>query len=353
MKIERIIQIIQASFKILVLKVESLLDLFSTNKFLQLFAISISCILSFVFRLLVVQYSPPPVVDFLRTHEIVKEFLLGKNIYAEELSRKSIWSTQRYGYPPLHLYLSAALYVISILVNESHLTITQYFLFIIDIMVGLLIYKILNNGRFWNSFFGLILWIFNPFVLYNSSHAKYEVIMILFMLLAFAWLDKGKEIEATVFYTISIMIKPIPILMLPLFLYKLKNRIQSIAIGLGIFLILSLPFLITPLTYFQALTFSQIGRGPAGDQGFGIFAQVHTLYSSIISKISMSIILIIIYTKFREYDLYITSFLVYIATVSFFWVLYKQYFVWFIPFLIIVVFKNLRFKKEIDDKSNL
>jgi hypothetical protein len=347
MRADRIIQLMKTALSEIVLKLESFLDYIVTNKLFRLFAISICCVTSFIFRLLVIRYTPPTPDDFPALHAAAKEFIAGKNVYA-------VFGTTAYtSKPPLHLYLSAALYIISTLVGAPHLTITHYFLFCMDILTGLVIYKILDNGQFWNSFLGLAIWVFNPFVLNSSTNAKYEVVMLLFLLLAFFWLEKGNEIDATILFTTSIMIKPVPILILPIFLYKSRNRVRNLLIIIGLFLILSLPFLLTPFDYFQSLTFNVLGRGPAGHPGYGIFGQVQRPYSVIVSAISLCLMLIIVYIKFRSFDIYLIGFLVFMVALSFYWITFKQYFVWSVPFLIITILKNLKFKREIDTNSNL
>ncbi len=148
------------------------------------------------------------------------------------------------------------------------------------------------------------------------------------------------------------MIKPVPILILPIFLYKSRNRVRNLLIIIGLFLILSLPFLLTPFDYFQSLTYNVLGRGPAGHPGYGIFGQIQRPYSTIVSVISLCLMLIIVYIKFRRFDIYLIGFLVFIVAISFYWITFKQYFVWSVPFFIITILKNLKFKREIDAKSN-
>jgi hypothetical protein len=295
----------------------------------------------------VIRYRSPTPDDFPTLHAAAKEFIAGKNVYA-------VFGTTAYtSKPPLHLYLSAALYIVSILSGTPHLTITHYFLFCMDILAGLVIYNILDDGQFWNAFLGLAVWVFNPFVLYSSTNAKYEVVMLIFLLLAFVWLEKGSEIEATILFTISSMIKPVPLLILPIFLYKSRYRVRNILIFIGLFFILSLPFLFTPFDYFQSLTYNVLGKEPTSHPGYGIFGQVRRPYSGIISAISLCLMLIIVYIKFRRFDIYLIGFLVFIVALSFYWITFKQYFVWSVPFLIITTLKNLKFKKDNDVKSNL
>jgi hypothetical protein len=347
MRADRITQPMKNALSEFIMKLESFLDYLATKKLFRLIAISICCVTAFIFRLLVIRYKPPTPDDFPALHAAAQEFIAGNNVYA-------VFGTAAYtSKPALHLYLSAALYLTSTLVGVPHLTITHYFLFTFDILTGLVIYKIIDNGQFWNSFLGLAIWVFNPFVLNTSTDAKYEVVMLLFLLLAFFWLEKGNEIEATVLFTISTMIKPVPILILPIFLYKTSNRLRNLLIIIGLFLVLSLPFLLMPFEYFQSLAYNVVGRGPAGHPGYGIFGQVNRTYSLIIGAISLCLMLLLIYIKFRRFDIYLIGFLVFMVAISFYWITFEQYFVWSVPFIIITILKNLKFKREIDDKPSL
>ncbi|NCF75214.1 MAG: hypothetical protein GWO87_01870 [Xanthomonadaceae bacterium] len=82
-----------------------------------------------------------------------------------------------------------------------------------------LIYKILNIINPKLKYLGVILYAWNPFILFETANnAHNDIVMIFFILLFIYCLLKKKYVLATIFITFSILIKYISILLLPLFI---------------------------------------------------------------------------------------------------------------------------------------
>lgn len=113
-----------------------------------------------------------------------------------------------------------------------------------DLGIGYLIYKLTNKKL------ALILWLFNPIVLYNSSlWGQYDSVIGFFALLSFYLLLRRKLSFAVLAFAASIYIKASLLIFLPIFIvvairqkYKIGEYILSVLMTLTVIGLITLPF---------------------------------------------------------------------------------------------------------------
>ena len=160
-----------------------------------------------------------------------EKVLEGKNVYTEDLSKVEIIPSQpgpiNAAYTPFWFYLIAGLRYISNAFNLPFYFIVKFPAIIADIVITLLIYIISLKFGFEKkkSFFISLLYGINPIpILYSSAHGQFDAIAIMFVLLAaYFFMFKQKKHWSALFLGFAVVSKNFPIILLPLFLLKLKN----------------------------------------------------------------------------------------------------------------------------------
>lgn len=133
--------------------------------------------------------------------------------------------------PPFWVYLSWIFTKINFLLTSQPLVINSGILklpaVLADIGIGLIIFfflikKGLNEKK---ALGASLLFLLNPFVLFNSSvWGQFDSIYVFFALLAFIFLDRRRIIWASLFLALSFLTKLQGIIFLPLFLFLLLNK---------------------------------------------------------------------------------------------------------------------------------
>jgi hypothetical protein len=248
-----------------------------------------------------------------------------------------------------------------------------------DILVTLLLYKITNQltNKRELAEKAALLWFLNPFVIWiSASWGMWDTLPALFSLAAFYFVLKKKYAVSGVFISLGVVCKLYPLLfVLPLFIYilktdeikyKWKNSLAFIFTFLLLTLLLFLPYWDTIANFFSNYflpSTNNLTNGLVTDQvnnpiGFGLTYWALFLLNRIFNfTISSSVInvaplfsivlfflsLLFVYwkiTKFpftnQAYDLAIVMILPVAVLFLTYRVICEQFFIWLIPFLIIL-----------------
>jgi hypothetical protein len=171
-----------------------------------------------------------------------------------------------YAYPPGWLYW---LIIVAVLGGGTLFKIFMVKLPIIlaDIASALMIYRIMRELEFneGKSLAASAIWLFNPITYSTSSFwGMFDSIAVLFQLLAIYMLLKRRLISAGIMAGIGAAIKLIPaLIVIPAMIYLIKRgeyspreAVQKLILPTSItFLVVSTPFLTTPIEYFKAILF--------------------------------------------------------------------------------------------------
>ena len=147
-------------------------------------------------------------------------------------------------YPPIHQmpgFLAAMLSGRSIF---GTILILRLILILADL--GILYYGRKLLGLFQMPKNTIFIYFLNPLVIIEiSGNLHFEGLMVFFMLLAFYHIKQNKNMCAGLFMGISILTKLIPVLVLPLFIYRLglKKSVQFIGITIGVIILGFGPFI--------------------------------------------------------------------------------------------------------------
>ena len=172
-----------------------------------------------------------------------------------------------YAYPPTWLYwLILTTFISRLYPNLNfHVLMIKLPIIISDILVGILAYRIASRLGFdeRKSLLIMGIWLFNPITYFMSSiWGMFDSIAVLFMLISIKNIIDEKYIRSAIAAGIGIAVKILPaLILLPTLAHLLKsgkldfrNFILKIALpAAAVFLIISTPFLTTPIEYFNAL----------------------------------------------------------------------------------------------------
>ena len=235
-----------------------------------------------------------------------------------------------------------------------------------DLVLSYFVYKqLLKTSSKKIAFYGLAFCLFNPVLIFNSAvWGAFDGLMTLFLFLTIYYLDQKKLITSSIYFGISILLKPQAVAIAPvlgLFLLKnfsVKNFLKLTLPAVISVIILSVPFFpANPLTGFFKL-FIQMAQDYKANSLFayntwGIFGfwiddstTLAFLPIRIWGLIMMSVFWLYFYLLFfkRKFDAFTLSTLAFLA---FFFLptrVHERYLFSAIPFLILVA---LKFKSRI------
>lgn len=196
--------------------------------------------------------------------------------------------------------------------------------FILDLLLGYLLYKISNSKKV------LYFWLFNPFSLYLIYIIEnFDILPVFLTVLSYYWL-KSKPSLSIFAFGLAIAFKLYPLILLPFFiLSKSKNIIKMTKYSI----IAIAPTIISILPFASNQAFWQSFFGSGLTQkiieqkiyGLPIFPAIYLiiiLFSFLSKKIDLSFYILLI-------------FLLFVSTVNF----HPQWILWFLPYIFLL--KNL------------
>lgn len=206
---------------------------------------------------------------------------------------------------------------------------------LIDLLLLVFIFKFFDNQR--QKFIALIIWAFNPFLLYSVYvYGRYEIFAILFAFIALYFAKKQKAYLSIIFFGIAISLRFPLVIILPFFvIYFAKNYrdyIKYILIGIIPYLLVFQSFKYffhhdlvasrVELGFIDYFVKGSIGSGPTAISLFLLLYPL-TIYYFYKEKSQMT------FKKMVNYST--IGFLVFYSTSYF----HQHYIAWITPFLII------------------
>ncbi|MDP2671948.1 MAG: hypothetical protein Q8O68_00370 [Candidatus Daviesbacteria bacterium] len=167
------------------------------------------------------------------------------NFYSDQ-----IWTN----YTPGYLYILYALGWIKNLLsldNQSFYLILKLPAILAEVFLGFIIYKLIaKKSLFWAKI-ALGLLILNPAVIFNSSvWGQIEGLLTLSLIISVIFLYQQKLILSSIFFAISLLIKPQAVLLIPVFIFyffsnfSLRNILKFMAVSIATIFIFSFPFFV-------------------------------------------------------------------------------------------------------------
>jgi Gpi18-like mannosyltransferase len=207
-----------------------------------------------------------------------------------------------------------------------------------DMLVGWLIYATLRRHRHPErvALAGMLLYLFNPLVLYNGAfYGRFDAIALAFLLLA---LENYRTRWFAPAFALAISAKTFPLFMLPLLAFGRDRQIlRRLILACGLALVLALPYVITdPDGLLSHLLYA---RGSFGRLSwYYLFLSTHWLPEPKILTLAhfTTYLYPVILLAFVHRPLYMKAALCFTLYLVLNHVVYEQYLLWPLPFLIIV-----------------
>lgn len=275
-------------------------------------------------------------IDVDYAYEVTDIFKRGGNVYQE---------SQQYHLSPFWLYLFGSLRKLADCLALPFFFLDKLPAIFADLGIGLFLLSVTNLAR-------AALFSFNPItILVSSYHGNFDSLFLLPVLLAWYFFQKkdtfiNKIFLSAIFLGIAVMIKSVPIILLPLFLINLKswrNRFYYLILATLPFILISFPYLITSPRIFLL-------RNLAHKPNWAIFGPSLFLSNFLprtslepLAKPLLALFLLISYLFFyfspkRPLSLGILFVLLTFFVSSFYSAL--QYFLWPLPFLLLCGFST-------------
>lgn len=307
--------------------------------------------------------------DFEAYRNATKDLLSGVNPY--EYTVKSFtqeydeWGDEirhGYAYLPGLMYVQAPLYLLSNAINYPLPRVWRFPLLAVDMAIsGILIwvlYKKDNWMRYLETLFAVVVWSFHPFFAVIGSYTNWEPYAVFFLLVALVALEKKPDLAAVMF-SIAVAFKTFPVILLPLFLLKTKNKLRFLMIGALIYFVISIPFMGSWEDFGQYIQGSLLVHGSRELQGRPILSYLtlitplnfyQVLLASLYSALAMLtswIIPTVLLVKKKITNKYILAMISFGLYFLFTPVLNRTHLIWGIPFLILGLFEATKNKKWI------
>ena len=197
--------------------------------------------------------------DYTTYKEAMDLFHKGYNPYNKTISSFGVGGGEHgYAYFPTLLYIQYFLWLIS---NWSGIIISTVILWKIPVLIAdlLILFLILksSSNKDKDDRFGLtkiftgyellkiiicIFWLFNPYLISRYDYSLYDPLFLLCLLLSLKFNEKNSTLSG-VFYALSVSLKTIPIIVLPILLLKTPRKMNFILSCIFVFITISIPFM--------------------------------------------------------------------------------------------------------------
>jgi len=319
--------------------------------------------------------------SFYRNGDVHRGFLRGIDVWAGVNSYESFNPTNMLtqekvpGFFPLYFYVMAFFAWISNFSFIQFIDTLRFFTFIFYSALGILIYLNLRKYGKLLAVFGMVIFMFNRWTVFDVISLKQESYVLLLLLLSLLTLSKNKYFSFFLFGC-ALGIKHLAILIAPLYIYHIYLDYLSVKLSkkfftkylFSILLCLS-PILIPSIWYLRqnpqkmlnAILFNAT-RQPESevvsnyivglDKTLVLYNQDYSnTFLLMLPRFPLIIVLVIIniFLFSGHLNKWSYSFLTFLAFVSFNPVLFGQYMMWlflFVPFIIGTLFENQLFKNK-------
>ncbi|MFC2162117.1 hypothetical protein ACFLRF_00415 [Candidatus Altiarchaeota archaeon] len=186
--------------------------------------------------------------------------------------------------------------------------------------------------------------LFNPaFIVHTGLQGKADSLSLGFLLFA---LNGLKRKRFAVYYGLSVVSKQLPLLLVPWLIFRARVLRMLVVAGLMVILLIS-PYLIhDPFLFFERMTQTHLEKESRG------FSWMINFYLSDLSMktiegywnmlFSVFIFLLIVFPLLAKYPWYAAGVITYSLFIIFSKVIFEQYLLWCIPFLLITFIKEWR-----------
>jgi Gpi18-like mannosyltransferase len=272
-------------------------------------------------------------------------------------------------YPPLIAYTM----MVTIFLCGDVVFLYKLPFIICDIAIGFVLYVFTKEWHIGDESSSLriytitLFYLFLPYPIFESSYiGRFDSIPTLFLLLSIYFLQKEHYNRAGLCWGIGVMYKWFPVIIAPvLFLYffkshKLKKFTKFLLITVLTCFLISLPFLvIAPIQYVSKMLYHLTGRAVSTDLAvYSLYSYLTTDYSitvRIVSTIIQVAVLLGVIWKFSvARNLFETPFVLIIfsglflnAFVLFNRIINPQYFFWYAPILLFLLFRQKIAKRQL------
>lgn len=286
----------------------------------------------------------------LKTNEEAVLFFLNKespyNHTVNTFEHPELYIDHGYAYFPTLMYMHIPLYLLHLHIEFPLQRLWKIPVLLADIGICVMLLIHLYKKSYIFSLFSILIWFFNPYFIVKHTYSYTEPYGVFFLLLALFFLEKD-DILSGLFYAIAISFKAFPIVLLPLFLFKSKDRFKFLLSSATFALIISIPFLKNLQTftdYIRGSLFVHSIREPQGRPilffikyytGLPIFSVALASVFVKIATLSGWVITVVLYSLKKIRDKYILSAISFFLFYVFTPVLTRTYLIWFIPILIL------------------
>jgi hypothetical protein len=239
--------------------------------------------------------------------------------------------------PPLFVYMMVAAGYLSTFTGVPIAFLGKAIILLGDLGVSYLIYSQLLSMkvREKDCLSSMCLYLLNPFVIFVSAvSGKFDSIPLFFLMLA---LRNTQNLKMPLYYGLSFAAKQFTLLMLPWFLFRLRN-VKYILGSIAVFLIVLLPSIIHGYGDLSDLLFAHTDKTPRGFSWMVVFGglpydQLHMITSA---ALTLYIVFLVLLAAFVQTTAYTYAALAFSSMIIFSAVVWEQYLTWSIPFLSIV-----------------
>lgn len=298
--------------------------------------------------------------DLTMFRKAVTEFISGINPYSytvNSFTRLDLGLDHSYAYFPTLLYIYTPLYKLHLSSGIPLQRVWKLSMFVAELGVGLAIIKLLYKKDYLACFVGLTIWFLNPFLIARNSYVYTEPFGILFMMLALYYLEKN-DFWTGALFAVSFSFKAFPVVLLPIFLFKSKNKIAFLTGGILFAILISIPFMGNWTRFWTYIQGSLLVHGLRDPQGRPLLFFAHNYlgfppysleiasvykYLSIFSGWLVTLYLLI---KNKVSDKYILSVISFALFYLFTPVLTRTYMLWFIPIYVLGMYEVLKNKSR-------
>src|SRR3972149_5315297 len=290
--------------------------------------------------------------DVYAYEKAVVDFLGGRNPYIstiQSFSNPDDTGNHGYSYLPLGIYLFSTLYLVHLFTNIQVQVLWKLPVLLADLGVGILLVKYFINRDIKVMFVSLIVWFFNPYMVFRGSYTFIDPLAVFFMLLSFYYLEKDSVLSGA-FITLGVAFKTFPVLVFPLLLLRARDKKRFLlACGIASLAIIA-PFLRTPDDLLTMLNGSVLIHSVRELQGrpflFYISYYLHIEFFqivplkiySILASFGGWLLAFFVYFKKKTLNIYVLGVIPFLIFYLFTPVLNRTYLIWFIPIFCIAAY---------------
>jgi uncharacterized membrane protein len=268
-----------------------------------------------------------------------------------------------YAYFPTLLYIQSILWVFNITVEIDTPTAVLWKIptLIADIGIALILFKYFFRKSIVGGLLAVFIWLFNPYFVIRYQYTLYDPLQVFFLLLGLFYLGK-KDFLSGIFYALSLSIKITPLILLPIILFKARERTKLLLAIVLVFFLISIPFLtsLADLSYYLNGTLFVHGSRDIQGRPFLTFLSYYlqninitflqeryTSFYSLLALVAGPLITTYLIIKKKYTNTYALIGITYLMYYLFTPVLARTHILWGLPFIVVGLYEYFKEKKYI------